>query len=144
MEISGVDHAVRGERLEIYNARPIRLVDKDDGNRWHLVGLNQSEQFEQLIERPKTTRKSYQCIGPHREVQFADREIVKLKREIGRRIGIRLLFVRQPNVESYGMRAVVRCAAVGRFHAALAAAPGVAASTKPGPPPVAMTLSRIP
>src|SRR5215472_12149729 len=49
---------------------------------------------------------------------FADElaydEIAKLKGEIGRRIAIRLLLVRQPNIEPYGRRAGIGCAAVGR------------------------------
>src|SRR6516225_6176438 len=65
------------------------------------AGLDQGEQFEQLIERAETTRESDQCVRPHREMQLAHREIVKLKGEIRRRIGIRLLCVRKPDIESY-------------------------------------------
>src|SRR5215469_15071568 len=55
-------------------------------------------------------------------MQFAHREIVKLKGEIRRRIGIGLLCVRKPDIESYGRRASVRCTAVRGFHDAGSAA----------------------
>jgi hypothetical protein len=74
------DHALSGKRLEIYDARPIRFVDKDDGDGWHLVGLDQSEQFEQLIECPKTTRKSHQRVGPTPLISIYSRLLTTQKR----------------------------------------------------------------
>lgn len=101
---------------------PIRFVDQEHGNGGHLVGLNQSEQFEHLIERAESARKNDECIGPHRKVEFAYCEIVKLESEIGRRIRVRLLLHRKPYIESYGRRADIRSTSVRGFHNAGAAA----------------------
>ena len=88
----------------------------------HLAGLDQSEQFEQFIERAEAARKCDQGVGPHCEMQLADREIMKLKGKIGRRIGVGLLLVRQSDIVADRRRAGVRGAAVRSLHDAGAAA----------------------
>src|ERR1700758_1528158 len=94
IEIGAVDHSFLGKRLEVYDARPIRSIDEDDRNGWHFLGLNEREQFKQLIERTETAWKGHQRVGPHREMELAYREIMKLKGEIRSRIGVRLLLAR--------------------------------------------------
>ena len=78
--------------------------------------------LEQFVERAETAGKRHQRVGAHREVQLADREVVKLKGQIRRRIGIGLLFVRQADIKSDRGRAGVGRAAICRFHDAGSAA----------------------
>src|ERR1700691_293302 len=70
-EIGAIDHSFVGKRLEVYDASPIRSINKDDRNGRHLLGLNEREQFKQFIECTETTRKSHQRVVPHREMELA-------------------------------------------------------------------------
>src|SRR5271170_919671 len=116
IEIGAVDHSFVGKHLQVYDASPVRSINKDDRNSRHLLGPNECEQFKQLVQRTETAGKSYQRVGPHREMELAYCEIMKLKGKTGRRIGIRLLLARQPDIEPYRGGAGVRCAAIRGFH----------------------------
>src|ERR1700734_1845133 len=122
IEIGAGDRPLLGQLLEIHRAAPIGCVNEKNRDGWHFSGLNEGENLEQFVERAETARKYYQSIGTHRKVQLADREIMKLKSEIGRRIGVRLLLVRQTDVISDRWRAGVCRTAIGRLHDARSAA----------------------
>src|SRR5712671_5672190 len=83
IEVTRRDHFLFGEALEVDDAGPIRLVYKHDGYAPHLDRLHQGEQFEQFIQGPEAAGEHHQRICSHREMEFADRKIVKLERQLG-------------------------------------------------------------
>jgi hypothetical protein len=85
--------------------------------------LHQRKQLKQLVEGAEASRKNDQRIGAHCEMQFANGEIVKLEREIGRRIRVRLLLEGKSDIEADGGCTGIGCAAVRGLHDA-GSAPG--------------------
>ena len=49
-------------------------------------------------------------------MQLAQSEIMKAETEFGRDIGVRILLVRQADIQSDGLGSDVECSAVGRLH----------------------------
>src|SRR5262249_7448586 len=72
--------------------------------------------FEQLIERAEPAGEDDEGIGPHCEMQFAHREIVKLKGEIRCWRGVGLLLHRKSYIESNGGRIGLGRPAIRGFH----------------------------
>src|SRR3546814_15893851 len=66
------------DRLEIDDAAPEILAVEQHRDRIDLAGLDQGQQFEQLVERPESARKRRQRARVQQEVHLAEREIVEL------------------------------------------------------------------
>ena len=78
--------------------------------------------FEQLVERAEAAGEDHQRGGPQDEVELPHREVVELQAELRRDVGVRLLLVRQDDVEADALGADLEGAAVGGLHDAGAAA----------------------
>ena len=127
LAILEIDDAFLDQIVEIDGATPEMFADQHDGYRLDFPGLNESENLEQFVERAVAVGKGDQGFGPQQEMQLARGKIVKAKTEIGRDVGIRILLVRQFDLQADGFRADVECAAVGGLHEAGPAAVGVLA-----------------
>ena len=86
------------------------------------TGLEQRQGFKHFIDRAETAGKGDECFRAKQEVHLSDGKIAKLKTESRRDVGVRVLFVRQRNVEPDRFGVHVRCPTVGRFHDAGASA----------------------
>src|SRR5690606_29348603 len=84
--------------------------------------LDQGQDLEQFIERSIATRKNDQGAGAQKEMHFAQRKITEMKSEFGRDVRIRLLFVREGDVQADGPGSDLEGAAIGRLHDARPAA----------------------
>src|SRR5262245_8647052 len=131
-EIRRRDHPRVEQHVEIDHLRPIAAVDANQRDGWSLASLHQRQHLEQLGERAESAGEGDHRRRAYRQMDLAHGEGVELKGELRSRIGIRLLLARQLDIESDGRRAEVECAAIGCF------------PMMPGPPPVAITLSRWP
>ena len=86
-----------------------------------LPGLRERQDLHQLVQRAEAAGKHDERARQVREPELAHEEVVELERELARDIGIRLLLVRQHDVESDRPAAGIRGAAIGRLHDAAAA-----------------------
>ena len=75
------------------------------GNFLHAARLAQRERVEQFVDRAEAAGKHDQRLGPQQEVQLAQREIVELKAQFRRDVGIGQLLGRQRDVQSDGFGA---------------------------------------
>ena len=116
LAILGVDDAFLDQKIEVHGAPPEMLADQNDRYRLDFPGLSQRKDFKQFVERSVATRKSDQRPRPQHEVQLAQGKIMKAEAEIGRDVWIRILLVRQLDVQADGFRPDIECATVGRFH----------------------------
>src|SRR5437764_9897125 len=87
-----------------------------------LAGLRQGQHLEYLIDRAVAAGEGDQRPRPQQEVQLAHREIAEAEAQIRADIGVRVLLVRQVDVEADRLRADIAGAAIGRLHDAGAAA----------------------
>ena len=110
------DHPLMSEVLEVDDLAPVLVIQQHDRNSMHFHRLHQGENLEQFVQGAKPAGKDDQRVRPHGEVEFADREIVELKGQFGRRVGVWLLFHRQSDVEADARGADFQSATVGRFH----------------------------
>src|SRR4029453_8315331 len=131
LEIRRRDHPGVEEHVEIDDPRPVAAIDANEGNRASLARLYEREHLEQLGERAKASGEGDYPRRAHRQMHLAHGEGVELEGQLGRRIGIRLLLA---------WRSILN----PMDGAPTSDAPRLAASMMPGPPPVAMTLSRWP
>jgi len=88
-------HIARGndspfnEVIEIDQAVPKLLaVEKDRHFFVQLIGLGKSEGLEEFVHCSKAAGEDHDGLGMVEEVEFAQKEIVKLKGEVGVGIGI--------------------------------------------------------
>ena len=81
-----------------------------------LPGLNERQGLEEFIERPETSREGDHRAGAHKKMHLADREVMKLKGEFRRHIGIRPLLVRERDVESDALSFRFPGSPVSGFH----------------------------
>ena len=102
--------------MKVDDRVPVLAAVEDDGNLLHPPRLAQAERVEQLVERAEAAGKDDQRGRPQDEVKLPHREVVELEAQIGRDVRIRLLLVRQVDVEADALRAGFERAAVGGLH----------------------------
>src|SRR5262245_42955473 len=130
-EIRRRDHPRVEQHVEIDHLRPIAAVDANQRDGWSLASLHQRQHLEQLGERAESAGEGDHRRRADRQMDLAHGEGVELKGELRSRIGIRLLLARHSILNPMD-------------GAPTSNAPRLAASMMPGPPPVAITLSRWP
>ena len=121
--IGRVDVAFGNQIVEVDRAPPVLFADEHDGNRLHLVRLDQVQRFEQLIERPESAGEGDQRPCTQQKVHLAQGKVVEAQRQVRRDIGIRQLLGRQPDVEPDTRCASLERAAIRGLHDA-GATPG--------------------
>src|SRR6185312_8734969 len=93
---SGIDH-----RVEVDETFPVLAAVNHHQNFFsQLLGLSQSEDFKQLVQRAKATGEDYQCLGQVCEPELPHEKIVKLEIKRRRDIWIRILLEWQIDVET--------------------------------------------
>lgn len=97
-------------------------TSRDNGHQRAFARLLQRENLEQLVHRAEAAREYRERIGAHSEVHLTDAKIVKAEHKVWRREAIRLLLVRQHDVEPNARRTSIGCAAIGGLHDARSAA----------------------
>jgi hypothetical protein len=83
-----VDCPFVGQKTKVDHAVPVIAADQNHGNLLHAVRLAQSERVENLVQRAKPAGKGHQRLRAHHKVHLAQREIMKLKAQLGRDVGI--------------------------------------------------------
>ncbi len=117
-----VDAAGFEQKVDVEHAAPVRLADQHDGNGGGFAGLDQRECAEQFIECAEAARQRDDGCGALHEVQLAQREVMKLKTQPRRQVGVGVLLARQGDVQTQGFSPCLERAAIGCLHAARAAA----------------------
>src|SRR5262249_42488823 len=93
---------------------------QDYGEVLYLLGLDQRQCFEHLIESPKTAGHDDEGVGVFDQHDFANEEVIELQHFV--EVWVWLLLEWQLDVAADGSSAGFLCAAVSRFHKAGAAA----------------------
>src|SRR6185437_4906278 len=92
VHVAGRDDAGVRHGLEIENAVPVfASVDGDENFLGQLLRLRQREDFKKLVEGAEATGEDYQTFREIGEPEFAHEEIVKLKIQRGRDVGVGVL-----------------------------------------------------
>src|SRR5260221_973280 len=86
IQVGSRDHSLRDESVETDDASPIGFLHENDRDGGHLVGLNERQQFEELVERAKPTGEDDERVGAYRKVKFSHGKVVKLKGQVRCRI----------------------------------------------------------
>src|SRR5204863_7007874 len=97
-------------------------VENDADFLRQLVGLDEREDFEELVARAEAAGKDHQRLREIREPELAHEEIVELELEPFGDVRIGTLLEGQPDVEADRLPAGFARAAVGRLHDAWTAA----------------------
>jgi hypothetical protein len=77
VEVLGGDDALVGEGGQVDDAVPEGAADEDDGNPLHLVGLDQRQRLEQLVERAESAGEGDERLGAHEEMHLAQAEVAE-------------------------------------------------------------------
>src|ERR1043165_1972682 len=117
VEIAGAD-----EGIFVFHARfhpfeqaiPIFAPETDERKLRDAARLNESQHFEEFVERPKAARHENEGNAVFHKANFARKEIVKVHRDV--REPIALLLMRQFDVETDGFSFGERCTFIGSFH----------------------------
>lgn len=114
--VLGIDDALIDEEIDVERAFPEGPADQHDRQRLNLACLDQRQRLEQLVERAVAAGACDQRGGTQQEVQLAQCEVVKAETQIRRHVGVRVLLVRQRDIQSDRMRSDVERAAIGGLH----------------------------
>ncbi|MEY3713129.1 MAG: hypothetical protein RL321_749, partial [Pseudomonadota bacterium] len=111
-----LDIAARDEIIQVEHSAPVVGSYQHHGYRVDRACEHEIQRFVNLIERAETARERDQRSRSKNEVHLAQREVSEAERKSGCDVGIRLLLVRQTDVETNAGCARLRGAAIGRFH----------------------------
>jgi hypothetical protein len=115
------DRTFFDQHVKVQQALPVVGTKQDDGHGLDLAGLNQRDDFEQLIERAEATGERNQCRSTHHEMHFSRGEVMELETQVRRHVRVGALLVGQGDVQAHCGRTHFRSAAVGSLHDARAA-----------------------
>ena len=79
VEVAGGNNAVFDEFREINDAFPEFATEKDDRQMLHSLGLAKRQRFEEFVEGAEAAGERDERFGAQKEVEFADREIMKVE-----------------------------------------------------------------
>jgi hypothetical protein len=97
---------------------PRQFIDEHGRNARRFTRLLQRQNLEQLVHRSEAAGEHDKRRGAHGEVRLAHREVMEAERQLGGRVGIRLLLRRHRDVESNGWRTGLGCSPVSACRAA--------------------------
>ena len=123
-EVRGRHETVGKENIEADDGSPVGLINQHDRDRRRLARLAQGKNLEQLVECAEAAGEDHQGVGAHRQMHLPHREIVKPEGQLRCGPAVRLLFLRQGDVEADRRSPRLGGAAVGRRHDARAPAGG--------------------
>src|SRR5690606_30437345 len=117
VEILRADHSVLAHLFQIENSLPVISAVEDDGDRTlDFLSLNQCQDFKKFIQGTESAREGNQCPCGIDQPELADKEVVKLEREIWINVGVWVLFERQTDIKTDGVHACFFSAAVAGLH----------------------------
>src|SRR3989338_1760273 len=100
----------------IEQSRPIRSVNKDNGETCDLLRLNKRQCFSQLIKRSKTSGKHHKTLCVAHKHDFSHKEVFEAEYFIVIDIGIWFLFKGKHDIESHRFAARPLCTLVRSLH----------------------------
>jgi hypothetical protein len=109
-------HAFGGQELEIDRPIPEGPAHQHHRQRRNLVGLQQHQCLEQLVEGAKPAGKGHERAGAMQEMQLAHREVVEPEAQAGGEVGVRELLLRQRDVQPGRLATALPCPPVGGLH----------------------------
>lgn len=122
VDVAAVDRASPQQSIlhEIKQRLPEAAADEDDGEVLDLVGLNQSDGLESLVEGPETAGHDDEGLGVFDQHDFADEEVAEEDHAV--EVGVGVLLVGEDDVAADGVASGFFAASVGGFHDAWSAA----------------------
>ena len=123
VEIAGIDIAMPLLQLALHPMQqsfPVFGAEQDERELRDALGLDERDDFKQLIERAKPAGHVNEAEAVFREADLARKKIVEVQRKVG--VAVALLLAGQFDVQADGFTAALRRALVGGLHDARAAA----------------------
>src|SRR3546814_20064764 len=102
--------------LEVHDASPELLAEKQYRHRRDLSGLDQRQQFKRFVECTEPARKHRHRPRAQQEMQLAKREKEELQAERRRDERVRQLLVRERDVQTAGRSAGIISAGIRGFN----------------------------
>ena len=99
---------------EVQQLLPVVRIEEDDREVEHLVGLDQRERLEELVERAEAAGEDHEALCGLHEADLARVEVVE--RDVDVEVRVRVLLVRQLDVEADREAAAFLRAAVRGLH----------------------------
>ena len=122
LDVLGRDHPLREElhAHEVEQLAPVVGVVEHDREVENLVGLDERQRFEQLVERPEAAREDDEPLGGLHEADLARVEVVEGQADV--EVRVLVLLVREVDVEADREAAALLGSAVRGLHHTRAAA----------------------
>src|SRR5512146_2607766 len=123
MNVVGRDGTSVGQSFQVQDLLPIGLAVDQDGNLFRkLFGLSQSEDFKQFVQGSESAGKNDERLREISEPELTHEEVVELKIQFRRDIGIGDLLERQADIQTDGFPAGFTRPEIGGLHDPRAAA----------------------
>src|SRR6266545_3741206 len=122
IEVIGRDHPLCQQEVSNPGEQPLPVVrvEEDDREMEHLAGLDECQGLEELVERPEASGEDDEALGRLHEHRLAHVEMLEGEPDV--EVGVRVLLVRELDVEADRKPTAFRGAAVRGLHHAGAAA----------------------